>query len=310
MPEVIEITLPQTALMGVAFEYSEKAWPADNEKPAPYVFDRDNRQQYYIEVFKRGSLAFDCSVTPGEPWITVSDHALRITEQERIYLGVNWDLAPGGLHSVPVKIMGPEGQWIEILMEVDNRPNRPEITEGEVFFKNRGAISMEADHFLKAVGGSDVDWHVIPNLGRTGSSVITLPVTADPSEPGGDSPHLEYHFYTGDTGLHVVYSYLSPTLNFHNNDGISFAVSIDDEAPQMVNMHENDTVDLWRQWVADNINIQTSRHLISEPGIHTLKWWRVDAGVVLQKIVIQDDSQDAPSYLGPPESIRIIPKSP
>ena len=75
-------------------------------------------------------------------------------------------------------------------------------------------------------------------------------------------------------------------------------------------MHEHETQNLWRHWVADNINVSTSRHYITEPGIHTLKWWRVDAGVVLQKIVIRDEYQDAPFYLGPPESIRIIPKSP
>lgn len=309
MPEVIEITLAETASMGVAFEYSAQAWTAGKHTPEPYAFDRDNRQQYYIEIFNRGSLAFNCSVTPDEPWITVSANSLTIAQQERIYLGVNWDMAPGGLHCVPVKVEGPDGQTMEFLLEVDNSSTRPEITDGEVFIENRGTISMEAEHFLKAVGTSDVDWHEIPNLGRTGSSMITLPVSAAPSAPGGDSPHLEYQFYTRDTGLHVVLSYLSPTLNFHNKAGISFAVSIDDETPLLVNMHEHETQDLWRQWVADNINVSTSRHYITEPGIHTLKWWRVDAGVVLQKIVIREKYQDAPFYLGPPESIRIIPKS-
>jgi len=42
---------------------------------------------------------------------------------------------------------------------------------------------------------------------------------------------------------------------------------------------------------------------LTKPGAHVLKFWAVDPGVVLQKIVIE--ARDiAPSYLGPPESFH------
>ena len=136
--------------------------------------------------------------------------------------------------------------------------------------------------------------------------MITLPVTAGPSKPGSNAPRLEYDFYTRDTGRFVVQTYLSPTLNFHNIEGIRFAVSLDEEVPVIVNMHQQ-SKEPWDLWVANNINILNTIHHITEPGIHTLKWWRVDAGVVLQKIVIRKNDRTDSTYLGPPESIRITP---
>jgi len=108
-----------------------------------------------------------------------------------------------------------------------------------------------------------------------------------------------------------VKTYLAPTLNFHNSkEGIRYAVSFDDETPQIINMTSNpNPPDLnydpvWNKWVAENINIQVSKHTINNPGIHTLKFWMVNPGVVLQKLVIETQ-EIASSYLGPPESIPV-----
>lgn len=42
-------------------------------------------------------------------------------------------------------------------------------------------------------------------------------------------------------------------------------------------------------------------HKITSPGTHIFKYWMVDSGIVLQKIVV-DMGGLKPSYLGPPES--------
>jgi hypothetical protein len=109
-----------------------------------------------------------------------------------------------------------------------------------------------------------------------------------------------------DSGTVTVRAYLSPTLNFSGaGHGLRYAMSIDDEAPQMVNVSADSSLRAWEQSVADNILIGSTRHQLATPGEHVLKFWLVDPGVVLQKIVV-DAGGVRPSYLGPPESWRAI----
>jgi hypothetical protein len=82
--------------------------------------------------------------------------------------------------------------------------------------------------------------------------------------------------------------------------GLRYAVSFDDAAPQIVNMHADTENGTWQRRVSDNINLSTSRHTSNEPGYHALKYWMVDAGVVLEKLVVSTNGTLRPSYLGPP----------
>ncbi|MEO6231690.1 MAG: hypothetical protein ABJB11_04800 [Ferruginibacter sp.] len=52
---------------------------------------------------------------------------------------------------------------------------------------------------------------------------------------------------------------------------------------------------------SNDIIIKNTTHHISKPGKHTIKYWLVDPGVVLQKIVLHFGDLKK-SYLGPPET--------
>jgi hypothetical protein len=131
-----------------------------------------------------------------------------------------------------------------------------------------------------------------------------FPTTAPSQTPGGESPRLEYQMHLEGGGPATVQAYLSPTLNFTGSDGLRYAVSFDDEPPQIVNIHTGtESVPGWEKMVGDNINIRTTKHDLAAPGEHVLKFWMVDPGVVLQKLVVSHGEVPT-SYLGPPESFR------
>ncbi|MDO7845585.1 glycosyl hydrolase 115 family protein [Hymenobacter sp. M29] len=182
---------------------------------------------------------------------------------------------------------------------------KPAGPEGVGFQESNGYVSIEAEHYTKAVSASGISWQVLPDLGRTLGAVTTFPVTAAAqAAPGGASPHLEYRVTLAQAGPVTVRAYLAPTLDFTNTTGLRYAVSFDDEAPQIINLHTGLKPDNgnkpWEQAVADNIIIKASQHTVGA-GPHVLKFWRVDPGVVLEKLVMDRGALPA-SYLGPPET--------
>jgi len=185
--------------------------------------------------------------------------------------------------------------------DVSNESKIP-LSSLPVFYEKNGYVSIEAEHYTKAVATNGTEWKVIPYVGRMVSGVTPFPVTAPMQKPGNNSPHLEYDFYVDKAGKANVQAYFSPTLNFHNKaDGMQYAISIDYEAPQIIGINASTDAEVWRGWVSNNIIIKTSAHNIIKPGKHILKFWMVDPAIVLQKIVIDLDGVK-PSYFGPPET--------
>jgi len=182
---------------------------------------------------------------------------------------------------------------------------QPKPMPGVPFAEANGYVSIEAAHYSKAVDGGGVQWQTIPDLGRTLSGISAYPTTVPITQPGGNSPHLEYQVQLSTAGPVTVQAYLAPTLNFTGGEGLRYAVSFDDEAPQIVNLHTGMVADNgnrpWEKAVAENIILKTTRHTLASPGKHVLKFWRVDPAVVLEKLVV-DGGGLKPSYLGPPES--------
>ncbi|NML67218.1 glycosyhydrolase [Hymenobacter sp. RP-2-7] len=171
--------------------------------------------------------------------------------------------------------------------------------------------AIEAEHYTQAVNAGPITWQRLPDLGRTGGAVEAVPVTAAPTAaPGGSSPHLEYAFTQAQAGPLVVQAYLAPTLDFTNTTGLRYAISVDDAAPQLVNLNADLEPEKgsrrWGQAVADNIVLKTTPLGPVAAGKHTLKFWRVDPGVVLEKLVLSDGTLPA-TYLGPPENTAAKP---
>ncbi|QIP11185.1 glycosyhydrolase [Spirosoma aureum] len=171
----------------------------------------------------------------------------------------------------------------------------------------RQGISIEADQYSKAVNTTNINWKVLPDHGRTGSAMTPFPVTASEQKPGGNSPHLQYDVVTDNQGEFTINAYFSPTLNlFRDENGLQYAISVDDEQPQIISLNKEDKTSdkgIWNKWVAENIIIKSSTHKIIQSGKHTVKFWMVSPGVVLQKLVLDFGGLEH-SYLGPEATLK------
>ncbi|MAO66608.1 MAG: glycosyl hydrolase [Balneola sp.] len=299
IPETDTIELPDGAEMGVSVQGSSEWWPNSGAQAKLPAFDNLNQQDYYLEVFNRGAENFRYTAEPNSAWLKVKGMTGEVDDQERLWVYVDWEQVPEGTHTGTITIESEDGEKVDVQARATHHGD-PQNISG--FVEANGFVSIEPANYHRTVGADNAKWVEVPRLGRTGSSITPHPVTASPKDPGSEnSPRLEYDLHLFTEGEVKVKVYLAPTLNYYmDHPGLRYGISINDEEPQVVNIHDDFN---WNQVVADYANVKSTTHTISETGQHTLKIWMQDAGVVIQKIVIETGDVGE-TYLGPPESYR------
>jgi len=288
---------------GVAVEGSAGWWPdATGEARLP-AFNPYDHANHYIDIFNRTTKPFSYTITSADPWVRIGRGDHTVTGEQRVFITIDWPQIPSGTRQTNLTITGPDGASIRVIVPLDNTGIHPP-DDFKGFVETAGYISIDAEHFTRAVENNTIKWQTLPDLGRTGSAVEAMPVTARSLTPDGNSPHLEYSVWISDTGAISVNAWFSPVIEF-NRKPIHYAIAFDDEKPQLIDLSTgNEAKGTWDKMVADNIRIATSTHTLTRRGAHTLKIYFADPGPVLQKLVI-DAGGVKPSYLGPPETPRL-----
>jgi hypothetical protein len=302
MPAVSEIQTVRPAEMGLAVEGMEFAWPRFGQSswstPALNPFDRQPR---YIEVFNRGETPFEYRVTADQPWVSLSHTSGTVERDQRVLVNVRWDEVPAAADAAMLTVSGPNGATARVKVPLQQL----RTAERGAFVETNGVVAIEAAHYSRALAPQGRQWLQIPDHGRTGSGMTSFPVDAPAlaPAPGKDGMRLEYRMQIATTGAVQVQTTLAPTLKFQPGQGLRYAVSIDDEAPQVVNVHADGSARHWEKIVSDGAAVFSTTHTIDKPGVKTLKVWAIDPGLVVQKLVVNLGGQK-PAYLGPPESPR------
>jgi hypothetical protein len=312
MPAVSELRIPapgQLAApngihpsdqMGVAVQDDAIAWPVfPIRQLALPPLDLFEKQPRYVELFNRSAQPFDYAVTTSHPWIRLSHKGGRVSKDQRIAVDVDWNAVPVGTTLASLTISGPANAKVEVKVPV-HRPAdlTPGTARGHV--ETQGVVAIEAEHYSRALAPSGRQWLRIPGYGRTLSGMTALPVAAEALKVA-DGMRLEYEVNLFSAGELKVQAVLGPTLKFQPGEGFRYAVSIDDDAPQVVNVHADGSERHWSRIVSDGVAQFTTTHRVTRPGRHTVTFWALDPGLVLQRLVV-DAGGLRPSYLGPPES--------
>ena len=248
-------------------------------------------------AFKRDSeLAKAYNSLVGGKW----DHMM-----DQTHIGyTNWQQPETQLMPALAQVATPKPQtWQKVVTHIaESKPWSP----GQRFADGSdGYISIEAEHFARKLDGADVRWQVIPDLGRTLSSVIAYPQLAPPSD--GRSMRLEYDVLLSHDADATLNLYLAPTLDTAGKGGLRLAVSIDNREPQTLSFNldpeaKGKSKADWSQAVSDNVVVLKASFGQLKAGPHTIKVFRIDGNLVLEKLVL-DTGGLKPSYLGPPESL-------
>jgi Glycosyl hydrolase family 115/Gylcosyl hydrolase family 115 C-terminal domain len=298
-----EMKLSDTPGLGVAIEGRREPLKDGDQVTALPLINGLTREMRFIDVFNTGRSPARWKATTGQRWIKLSHSGGDLRYDTRLLVSVDWSRIPKEERfSGKVEVSGAGTRRV-ITVPVFN----PKTTAGMgSFVETGGVVSIEAEHFSQLSGiRSNVMWSVISGLGRTGDAISVSPTTAASIkvEDIPIAPAINYSVHLFTTGKFNVICYLVPTFPITTGQGLRYAVAFDNQPPQIVTVGA-DLQTPSRQWSLNVLNGSTtgvSNHEIATAGAHTLKIYMVDAGVVLDKIVI-DTGGLKPSYLGPPET--------
>jgi hypothetical protein len=232
-----------------------------------------------------------------------------LTDRYHSINGGKWDGMMAQVHMSYVIWNDPTQQNMPSITRVggdtpsERRNPRPKFVDSRP--TPDGILAIEAPAFSRARNASDLRWTKIPHLSRTEGAVLALPQGKQATVPE-DGVCLEYDVAVTKAGPGQLTLYLVPTLDTIGKTGVRVGVSIDEGAVQTLHAQleatggAQDTPDKkrWAKAVCDNA-VQLSSELGHVAvGRHTIKIWRIDDNVVLEKLALSTQALP-PTYLGP-----------
>ncbi|HEX2869921.1 MAG TPA: glycosyl hydrolase 115 family protein [Polyangiaceae bacterium] len=296
MPALAAVPSSAASALGVAAEGQTTGAEAASLRFS--VYTRDVR---FVDIFTKGSAGFSWTATPSASWIQLSKASGALTDEERIRVSIDWQAVPLGDSSGTVTISsGGSSKTINLNVSNPMSP-RPEQVDG--YAEANGYVAIEAEHFSARASRGGAEWRVLTGLGRSGDSVKVFPdvsasVTADHATTAAE---LSYKIYFFSTGTFPITVYRIPTLN--TNGSCRLALALDSGATQTLRGADATDDATWSTNVIEHIEKLSTTIQVTTPGYHTLRVWKVDPSIAIDRIVI-DTGGLAPSYLGPPESYR------
>ena len=300
MPELVRIDIPEAAQLGVSVPgTADVSMTSDTALTMP-VFDPYARSSQTFDVFNAGQAAFDVDVSADGDWVHVAPIRTSVDSNTPVAVTIDWAKAPAGNAIAQVWVSSGDTR-----IPVNIPTYRFEVPDaGQPFIETDGIVSFDASDAHQVNNTDEITWRVIPHLGRTGDSITMFPVTSTPQVPRApSSPSLEYNVYVTEPGTYTADVTLAPSLDFRGQGGLKYAISVNDEVPQIVNINEDTSQGAWETSVADYAHVRRTEHAISKAGLQRVRLWMVDPAVVFQHVTLARGPVPD-SYLGSPPSMR------
>lgn len=289
------------------------------------VFNAYTKSTYFIDVFLKGEGTLNWEAKPKADWIKISKTKGKLNEdklEERLLVTIDWDKVPVGKNKIEAPL-GHDFQLIPPSYKVNSaiefvsnnkvqtigisvfNPKLETLESFKGFVEDKGFVSINAENFSRRKSGKQANWEVFEGVGYSGNVSVALPRAVD-SEISIDaikqnSPVLEYDFYSFNFGEADIIVQAVPTHAFHNGKGVRCAVSIDNANPVIVDFQTFGRSEKWKQNVLKNATQKSAKQIINKAGKHTLKIWMVDAGVMIDQVLI-DLGGKKQSYAFPKET--------
>ncbi len=146
------------------------------------------------------------------------------------------------------------------------------------------AASVTAYHFTnKQVPG----FRIIEGLGITGKGVTLAPGGHRPTDTNFTTqPFLEYKLPV-TAGTHTLFVKCLPTQSVNGSGQLRYAISVNGDTPQVVNVHTESESNVWKQNVLRGYSLGKTIHTIQQSGTCNIRIYLLDEGLVLNQLEIE-----------------------
>lgn len=301
-PEINNVSPQRGSVMIVDVQGDEESYNSDTASLPP--FTSACKESYTITISNGGDTEFDYKVETSAEWIKVDDMQGSISSGKTINISIDWNKISKTLSGFLTVSNAEKIVKVNVTAKVINTANLPSMT----FIETNDVVSIEAEHAANNVAKSNVEWKVLENYGRTLSSVKMFPTTVSFEKPE-DAPYLEYLLIVNEDAEYTLTAYVAPTNNLYEKSRLKYAVAFDGETPTIADALPENFIagsyvnNIWCDAVLENIHITTTTHKLTK-GMHNLRFYGLDAGLVLQKLVLSKEILKN-SYFGPEESFYV-----
>lgn len=306
-PKLKTLSLPTTGQLKIKAQ-GAGATGIDGYNNILPTFDKLAKKSHYFVLYNTGMTPLIWSAKASAPWIKLSSHAGKVTNQQKIDVQVDWDqFKAKGRQTAVIDLITKSGH--QQIMVAANAPVVSLDSLKGLYVEQNGVVSIPAAGFTRKVETRGVKMQLINDLGYADTSVMMgSPILPVINPKYTNAPNLQYDFYTFHRGMVKVYTYVLPTFPLSSNRDFGFheistvqtayGVTIDEGAVDYPSSSAPEYSQTWATHVQRNAAVNVSTLYIDKPGKHTLKIITGDPGIVVQKIVI-DLGGLKPSYLGP-----------
>jgi hypothetical protein len=293
------------------------------------IFNKYLEDSHFIDVFLKGSGEIKWKAVARAPWINISSNSGNLTDkagnaEQRLWISIDWDKVPQAQNTKEPPL-GHDYQLIPPSFKVNSaidfittdttvtigvsvyNPENKDLENFKGFVEGNGYVSINAENFTVQHPTKKAKWTVLNGLGYSGKVVSALPYSKQPITQTetilNGSPCLEYDFYTFNFGDADIRVQAIPSHPFYEGTSVRCAVAIDDQQPEIIDFKTLGRSDEWKQNVLKNAAVKSAKQTVTEPGLHKLKIWMVDPGVMIDQILIDLGGWKG-SYAFPAETLK------
>lgn len=267
-------------------------------------FTNVGQEVYRIRVANAADRPLEASITADRKEVLIEKTDSSVGSVNNYIVSLDWSQVAGDLEStITIQAAGSEVNVKVSAVVIDAAKAEP-----MTFVERDGIVAMEAGHFAESVERDGFRWERLEEYGKTLSSMKIYPMLHNFEHPA-ESPALIYRVLIREGGDYILRVITSPTNNLENGRNIRYAVSADDGEMDVVKTIPDENYNIggghwqardWAEGVLNNCHYGENK-LTLEPGLHTIAVYGMEAGLVLQKLVLYKGDLPA-SYFGPTEN--------